>query len=97
MSESFKLISVEVKAHHVLHLSFADGAEWNVDLSKVIAKHPSLAAIADPVIFKHAKVGEWSDTVTWGTDDLELAADNLRAMALEQSGHETKASTVSAS
>ncbi|MFE1573170.1 DUF2442 domain-containing protein [Comamonas odontotermitis] len=91
MSESFRLISVEVKAHQVLHLSFADGAKWNVDLSKVIAKHPSLAALADPVIFKRAKVGEWSDTVTWGTDDLELAADNLRAMALEQSSRETSA------
>lgn len=86
MSKAFTLMAVKAKANQVLHLAFADGAEFDVDLSNIIAKHPTIAALADPATFKRAKVGEWKDTVTWGTDDLELAADNLRARAIEQAG-----------
>jgi hypothetical protein len=37
-----------------------------------------------------ARVGEWGGSVVWGDDpdgDLELAADNLRAWAIEQAAH----------
>ena len=85
-SKAFTLMAVKAKANQVLHLAFADGAEFDVDLSKIIAKHPTIAALADPATFERAKVGEWKDIVTWGTDDLELAADNLRARAVEQAG-----------
>ena len=85
-SKAFTLLAVKAKANQVLHLAFADGAEFDVDLSKIIAKHPTIAALADPATFKRAKVAEWKDIVTWGTDDLELAADNLRARAVEQAG-----------
>ncbi|KAI1695018.1 hypothetical protein Ddc_21577 [Ditylenchus destructor] len=38
-------------------------------------------------LFKTARLGEFGDTVEWpGHDDLELAADNLRAWGVEQAG-----------
>lgn len=86
MSKAFTLVAVKAKAASRLHLTFADGAEFDVDLANTIARHPTLAALADPAIFKRAKLGAWGGTVTWGTDDLELAADNLRARAVEQAG-----------
>ena len=86
MSKAFTLVAAKAKPNQVLHLSFADGAEFDVDLTEIISKHPTLAALADPATFKRAKVGDWGGTVTWGTDDLELAADNLRARGVEQAG-----------
>ncbi|MFT4265710.1 MAG: DUF2442 domain-containing protein [Xenophilus sp.] len=86
MSKAFTLAAVKAKAGSVLHLAFADGAEFDVDLRETIRRHPTLALLADPSVFKRAKLGPWGGTVTWGTDDLEMAADNLRARAIEQSG-----------
>lgn len=86
MSKAFTLVTVKAQPRQVLHLGFADGAEFDVDLTAIIHQHPTLAALADPATFKRAKVGEWGGTVTWGTDDLELAADNLRARGVEQAG-----------
>lgn len=64
-----------------LHLAFADSAEFKVDLQPVIERHPSLRPLGDAVTFPRAKLGPWGATVTWGTDALELAADNLRALS----------------
>ena len=86
MSKAFTLVSAKARPKLVLHLGFADGAEFDVDLTAIIRQHPTLAALADPATFKRAKVGDWGGTVSWGTDDLELAADNLRARAIEQAG-----------
>ncbi|WP_374308976.1 DUF2442 domain-containing protein [Methylocella sp.] len=86
MSKAFTLVSVKAKAHSMLHLAFADGVEFDVDLSAIIKRYPSLAALSDPAVFRRAKLGAWGGAVTWGKDDLELAADNLRARAVEQAG-----------
>jgi hypothetical protein len=53
----------------------------------MIEQHPSLARLNDPVVFNSARVGEHGASVTWANDDdLALAADNLRARAIEQDG-----------
>ncbi|MGE8319081.1 MAG: DUF2442 domain-containing protein [Comamonas sp.] len=83
-SEALTLSAVEAKTGHVLHLTFADGAEFDMNLTAIIERHPTLTALADPAVFQRARLGAWGGTVTWGTDDLELAADNLRARAMEQ-------------
>ena len=50
---------------------------------KDIGSMSTLRELADPAVFNRAAVGEWGGTVTWGTDALELAADNLRARAAQ--------------
>lgn len=53
------------------------------------AQYPLLSALRDPLVFGTARVGAWGGSVVWGDDpdsDLELAADNLRARAIEQAG-----------
>jgi len=53
----------------------------------IVDRHPTLARLRDPNVFSTAKVGEHGACVIWADDDdLELAADNLRARAVEQAG-----------
>jgi len=83
----FTLTRVDVVAPSSLRLAYADGEQLLVDLHDTIARHPTLSALADPAVFATAAVGEWGASVVWNNDDaLELAADNLRARAVEQAG-----------
>jgi hypothetical protein len=70
-----------------LALAFADGFAAEVDLSPIIAKHPSLARLKDRKVFSKVALDEWKRGVVFAKDDdLALASDNLRALALEQAG-----------
>lgn len=86
-NKHFQLTEVSVVAPGSLLLTFADRRQFSVALDEVIGKHATLAPLADPKVFATAAIGEWKDTVIWaGDDNLELAADNLRARAVEQAG-----------
>lgn len=80
------LTAIKALPRGVLALTFADGERMQVDVNPIIQRHPTLRELATPAVFKRAKLGEWGGSVTWGTDALELAADNLRARAIEQAG-----------
>lgn len=70
-----------------LELRYADGAVMRVDLAPIIQAHPALHRLSQPEVFAQGAVGEWGGSVVWAGDDaLELAADNLRACAVEQAG-----------
>ncbi|MND35209.1 hypothetical protein D3C76_646500 [compost metagenome] len=86
-TKHFQLTEIAVTAPDTLLLTFADGQQFTVALDEIIEKHATLAPLADPKVFATAAIGEWQDTVIWANDDsLELAADNLRARAVEQAG-----------
>ncbi len=83
----FTLIAVRVLPPSSLELHYADGAVLCVDLSPIILAHPTLQRLNQPSVFAQAALGDWGGSVIWaGDDDLELAADNLRARAIEQAG-----------
>jgi len=67
-----------------LDLTFADGVALPVDLAAVVRKHRSLAALSDPGLFARARVDARGGYVVWIEDELEMAADNLRNLAVEQ-------------
>ena len=85
-AKHFTLSAVRAVPPSTLELTYADGAVLRVDVLPLIKRHPTLRELATPAVFKRAKLGEWGGSVTWGTDALELAADNLRARAIEQAG-----------
>jgi len=85
-AKHFTLSAVRAVPPSTLELTYADGAVLGVDVLPIIKRHPTLRELATPAVFKRAKLGEWGASVTWGTDALELAADNLRARAVEQAG-----------
>ena len=85
--KQFTITAAQAQANGVLHLTFADGQALRVDVKPLIARHPTLRALAHPATFARVQVGEWGASVQWdGDDNLELAADNLRARAIEQAG-----------
>ena len=70
-----------------LHLTFEDGWQADVDLSGWIANTKLFKPLKDTTLFAQAKVGEWGTSVVWVDDEIDMGADNLRNLAVEQSGH----------
>jgi hypothetical protein len=87
MSKQFTLTAVKALSDGVLDLVYADGRALRVDIKPIIKHYPTLRALSNPAVFERARLGEWGGSVHWGDDDqLELAADNLRARGIEQAG-----------
>lgn len=85
--KQFTLVSVKTTPAAGLLLGYADGEQFEVSLVDIIQRTPSLERLKDAKVFGTAKVGEHGAAVIWADDDdLELAADNLRARAIEQAG-----------
>jgi hypothetical protein len=81
----FTLAQLSALAPTRLMLTYADGAQFELDLAPLIKAHASLDRLANPAVFATAKIADAGATVAWANDDdLELAADNLRARAIEQ-------------
>lgn len=80
------LSQLTVEPPTTLRLYFADGVTYRVDLAEVIRGHRALAALADPELFAKARLDPRGGYVIWMDDDLEMAADNLRHLAVEQAG-----------
>jgi predicted DNA-binding transcriptional regulator AlpA len=85
-NDVFKLTSVKPMDGLRLRLRYADGATFEVSLDVWIAASKALAALKKPVLFMRAHVGEGGHSVAWVDDELELGADNLRNLAVEQAG-----------
>ena len=80
------LTAISVSGPEKLRLCFGDGANFDLDLAPIIAKHRALAALAEPELFARARLDARGGYVVWMEDDLELGADNLRHLAVEQAG-----------
>lgn len=68
-----------------LALTFADGHQATVSLKEWARRKP-LRALADAAVFKRGRANAAGSYVVFIPDDLELAADNLRNLAVEQAG-----------
>ncbi len=82
----FNINHVEVCAPYCLRITFGDGVVMDVDLAGIIQRYPVLSPLKDEALFARAHVGEWSIGVDWISGEIDLAGDNLRAEAIEQSG-----------
>lgn len=84
--EQFCLTAVRVLENSHLQLVFADGVEHVVDLADWVRATASLQPLQDSGVFATAKLGPWGRTVEFGDGEIDLAADNLRNLAVEQAG-----------
>ena len=82
----FILTEVEAMPHRRLRLTYADGQRFEVALSDWIDTSSVLAPLKDESLFAQARVGWGGHSVEWIDDELDLAADNLRHLAVEQAG-----------
>lgn len=69
-----------------LKISYADGADFNVDLSDWIKSAAFLRPLQEHSLFASAKLNGLGNAVEFGKGEIDLAADNLRNLAIEQSG-----------
>jgi len=84
--DHFVLIAVQALPNYRLQLTYADGQTFDMDLSERIQTTGFLATLKDTTLFAQAKVGFAGRSVDWIEDELDLGSDNLRHLAVEQSG-----------
>lgn len=84
--DRFRLTKAKVLENSRLKLSYADGADFNVDLSDWIKSSAILKPLKNHSLFATAKLSESGCAVEFGKGEIDLAADNLRNLAIEQSG-----------
>lgn len=84
--DHFVLTAVEALPDYRLRLTYADGQSFLIDLSERIRTTNFLAPLRDATLFAQAKVGFAGRSVDWIEDVLDLGADNLRHLAVEQAG-----------
>lgn len=82
----FQLTAVEPLAGYRLRLAYADGQGFEVELAEWIETTALLRPLKDPALFAQAKLGCDGHAVEWVEDELDLGADNLRNLAVEQAG-----------
>ena len=83
----FHIAAVTAIGPSRLALTFSDGFTGELDLAPIITRHPTLARLAEQNVFAQVQPDEWRRGIVFANDDdLSLASDNLRALALEQAG-----------
>jgi len=87
MKKQFTLTDVKPLKQGMLHLTYADGQQFSVEINGLIKRSKILLPLQNTAVFSSAKLGDFGGSVIFeGNDNLELAADNLRARAIEQQG-----------
>lgn len=84
--DHFSLTQAKALKNSRLKLSYADGMDFNVDLSDWINSSAILKPLQNKNLFSSAKLGAWGRAVEFGKGKIDLAADNLRNLAIEQAG-----------
>lgn len=82
----FELTHVQTLPDFTLHLRYADGQTFEVNLRAWIESTKALKALKDPSLFEKAAIGPGACVVEWIPDELDLGSDNLRNLAIEQAG-----------
>lgn len=86
MVNPFQLISVKALPNYRLELIYADNEVLQVDLTAWIGETNALSPLKDADFFAQVKLYDFATAIFWIEDELDLGADNLRNLAIEQSG-----------
>lgn len=84
-----RLRSVEPRAEYRIYLSYDDGTEGEVDLSKDVERGGVFARLRNPQYFAQVHISE-SDAVAWD-DVLDLCPDTLYLDLTQQTYEQWKA------
>ena len=86
-TKAIRIASVKYAGDFKLRLRWVNRSVTLVDLSEPIHRLKGLQQLLDEKIFAGAKKGEGGHSVVWSTE-LDMGADRLWEMALEQTGHQ---------
>lgn len=84
--DHFQLTAVDALPDYRLRLTYVDGQTFDADLGAWIDTTEALQALKDAVLFSQARIGFAGRTVDWIEDELDIGADNLRNLSIEQAG-----------
>lgn len=84
--DPLRLSTVTALPNHRLSVTFEDDWKTDIDLSDWIANTQQLKPLVDPALFGQVRLGDFGTSVVWIDDELDLGADNLRNLAVEQTG-----------
>jgi hypothetical protein len=71
---------------YTLHITWENGGDSLVDVSGLMTTFRLYAPLRDnPALFGQVRVGEYGTDVVW-TEDVDMSADTLWRLSLEQSG-----------
>ncbi|MCK1785916.1 DUF2442 domain-containing protein [Pseudomonas sp. TNT11] len=79
-----RLRAVQARPGHVLELTFIDGQQFLLDMTRDVASYPGLKPLQATKAFKGATVGDDGWTVEWPELDIQIGADTLYLDALAQ-------------
>lgn len=84
--DHFRLTQAKALKNSRLKLTYADSMDFNVDLSDWINASFILKPLQNKTLFSSARLGAWGRAVEFGKGEIDLAADNLRNLSIEQTG-----------
>ncbi|KAB0499868.1 DUF2442 domain-containing protein [Pseudomonas vancouverensis] len=79
-----RLSAVQALAGHCLSLTFIDGQQLSLDLSRDLQTYPGLKPLLDASVFASAELGDDGWSVEWPEPDIQIGADTLYRDALAQ-------------
>lgn len=87
MSETkpVRIAGVKPVRDYTLTVAFMNSKTFTVDLRDFVQRFKGLRPLRDPAVFARADVGEDGFSLVW-PGDLDVGADQLYEMALEQNG-----------
>jgi hypothetical protein len=85
-TKAIRIASVKYAGDFKLRLRWVNRSVTLVDLSEPIHRLKGLQPLLDAEVFARAKKGEGGHSVAWPMD-VDIGADRLWEMALEQTGH----------
>ena len=85
-NDPLRIRAVDVLPDQCLHLTFEDGWQADVDLSGWIEHTRLFQPLQNATLFAQARLGDWGTSVVWVEDEIDMGADNLRNLAVEQEG-----------
>lgn len=84
-NKHLSIVSLDALEPYKLTLNYVDGFSAVVDLGEWVMESAKLSPLQDAELFCEARIGMNGGYVEW-SDEIDLAADNLRNLAVEQSG-----------
>jgi len=84
--ELFRLTAVKAAEGSRLQLSYADGAQFMVDLTDWISSTTAFRPLRDRSRFSTVRLGAFGRSVEFCDGRIDIASDNLRNLAVEQAG-----------
>lgn len=86
-TKSVRIVGLKYAGGYTLRLRWVNGKTMPVDLSEPVTRLKGLRPLRDPAVFAQAAKGEGGHSVAW-PGDLDMGADRLWEMSLEQNGHQ---------